>query len=164
MFRDARLDIDLGMMTAQKWSQEQLQEPVCKSSMTLLQQGLGGASPHDITLQFPLRVRPTVQQVLELAAKTKLFTAEGNFPLLVKRNTSSAELSQSGGRVPQIYVPMLMRPWVLRGCHAGSVLYRCYSVSTGGSDWTKLYDGGTEDVSSAKHERHHARRSDGQLR
>ena len=121
--RDARLDVDLGSMTAQKWSQEQLQEPVCKSAMTLLQQGLGGASPHDITLQFPVRVRPTVQQVLELAAKTKLFTTEGNFPLLVKRNTSSVELSHSGGRVPQIYVPMLMRPWVPRGCHADSVCH-----------------------------------------
>ena len=43
------------------------------------------------------------------------------------------------------------------------VLYRCYSVSTGGSVWTKVYDGGLEDASSAKHERHHARRSDGQL-
>ena len=50
--RDARLDVDLGSMTAQKWSQEQLQESVCKSAMTLLQQGLGGASPHDIILQF----------------------------------------------------------------------------------------------------------------
>ena len=55
--RDSRLDVDLGSMTAEKWSQEQLQEPVCKSAMTLLQQqGLGGASPHDIILQFPLRV------------------------------------------------------------------------------------------------------------
>ena len=123
MSRDARLDVDLGSMTAHKWSQEQLQEPVCKSAMTLLQQGLGGASRHDITLQFLLRVRPTVQQVLELAAKTKLFTVEGNFPLLVKRNTSSAELSQSGGRVPRIYTPMLMRPWALRGCHADSVCH-----------------------------------------
>ena len=169
--RDARLDVDLGLITAQNWSQEQLQEPVCKSAMTLLQEGLGGASPHDIVLQFPLHVRPTVQQVLELAAKTKLFATEGNFPLLVKRNTSSAELSQSGGRVPQIYVPMLTRPWVLRGCHADSVchfgvpvLYRCYSVSTGGLVWTKVYNRGLEDVSSAKHERHHARRSDDQLR
>ena len=91
--------------------------------MTLLQQGLCGASPHDIIRQFPTRVRPTVQQVLELAAKTKLFTAKGNFPLLVKRNTSSADLSHSGGRVPQIYVPMLMRPWVHRGCHADSVCH-----------------------------------------
>ena len=74
--RDARLDVDLGSMTAQKWSQEQLQEQVCKSTITLLQQGLGGASPHDITLQFPIRVRPTDQQVLELTAKTKLFTTE----------------------------------------------------------------------------------------
>ena len=98
--RDVRLDVDLGSMTAQKWSQEQLQEPVCTSRVTLLQQGLGGASPHDITLQFPIRVRPTVQQVLELAAKTQLFTTEGNFLLLVKHNASSAELSQSGGRVP----------------------------------------------------------------
>ena len=121
--RDARLDVDLGSMTAQKWSQEQLQEPGFKSAMTLLQQGLGGASPHDIILQFPLRVRPTVQQVLKLAAKAKLFTTEANFILLVKRNTSSAELSHSGGRVPQIYVPMLMRPWVLRGCHADSVCH-----------------------------------------
>ena len=121
--RDARLDVDLGSMTAQKWSLEQLQEPVCKSAITLLQQGLGGASPHDITLQFPIRVRPTVQQVLELAAKTQLFTTAGNVLLLVKRNTSSAELSQSGGRAPQIYVPMLMRPWVLRGCHADSVCH-----------------------------------------
>ena len=121
--RDARLDVDLGSMTAEKWSQEQLQELVCKCAITLLQQGLSGTSPQDIIPQFALRVRPTVQQVLELAAKTKLFTTEGNFPLLVKRNTSSAELSQSGGGVPQIYVPMLMRPWLLRGCHADSVCH-----------------------------------------
>ena len=121
--RDARLDVDLGSMTAQKWSQEQLQEPACKSTITLLQQGLSGTSLKDIILHFPIRVRPTVQQVLELTVKTKLFTTEGNFPLLVKRNTSSAELSHSGGRVPQIYVPMLMRPWVLRGCHADSVCH-----------------------------------------
>ena len=121
--RDARLDVDLGSMTAQKWSQEQLQEPVCKSTITLLQQGLSGTSPQDIILQFPVRVRPTVQQVVELAAKTNLFVTEGNFPLLVKRNTSSAELPHSGGRVPQIYLPMLMRPWVLRGCHADSVCH-----------------------------------------
>ena len=38
---------------------------------------------------------------------------------------------------------------------------RCYSVSTGGSFGTKVYDGGLIDVSSAKHERHHGRRSDG---
>ena len=94
-------------------------ESIC--AITLLQQGLSGASPQDIILQFPIRVRPTVQQVLELATKTKLFTTEGTFPLLVKRNMSSAELSHSGGRVSQIYVPMLMRPWVLRGCHADSV-------------------------------------------
>ena len=48
--RDARLDVNLGSITAQKWSQEQLQEPVCKSTITLLQQGLSGASPQDITL------------------------------------------------------------------------------------------------------------------
>ena len=121
--RDARLDVDLGPMTAQRWSQEQLQELVCKCTITLLQQGLSCASPQDIILQFPIRVRPTVQQVLELAAKTKLFTTEGKFQLLVQRNTSSAELSHSGGRDPQVYVPMLMRPWVLRGCHADSVCH-----------------------------------------
>ena len=121
--RDARLHVDLGSMTAQKRSQEQLQEPVCKSAITLLQQNLSGASPQDIIIQFPIRVLPTVQQVLELAAKTKLFTTEGNFPLLVKRNASSAELSHLGGRVPEIYVPMLMTPCVLRGCHADSVCH-----------------------------------------
>ena len=48
--RDARLDVDLGSMTAQKWSQEQLQEPVCKSAIILLQQDLSGAFPQDILL------------------------------------------------------------------------------------------------------------------
>ena len=68
-------------------------------------------------------MRPTVQLVLELPAKTKLFTTEGNFPLLVTHNTSSAELSHSGGRVPQIYVRMITRPWVLTGCHAETVCH-----------------------------------------
>ena len=120
---DARLDVDLGSMTVQTWSQEQLQEPVCKSTITLLQQGPSGTCPQDVMLQFPIRARPTVQQVLELAAKTKLFITEGNFHLLVKRNTNSTELSHSGDRVPHIYVPMLMRPWVLRGCHSDSVCH-----------------------------------------
>ena len=120
---DARLDVDLAAMTVLKWSPEQLQEPVCKSTIALLQQGPSGTPPQDIILQFPIRSRPTVQQVLEVAAKTKLFITEGNFTLQIKRNTSSAELLHSGDRVPQIYVPMLMRPWVLRGCHFDSVCH-----------------------------------------
>ena len=88
---DARLDVDLGSMTVQKWSQEQLQEPVCERAITLLQQGPSGTSPQDVILQFPIRARPAVQHVLELVAKTKLFITEGNFPLLVKRNTSSTQ-------------------------------------------------------------------------
>ena len=108
-------------MAAQKWTQKQLQGLVCKSTITLLQQGLSGTSPQDRILQFPIRVRSIVQQVLDLAAKTKLFITEGNFPLLIKRNTSGAELSHSGGRVPQIYVQILMRLWILRGCHADSI-------------------------------------------
>ena len=48
--RDARLAVDPGSMTAQKWSQEQVQEPVCKSTITLLQQGLSGTPPQDIIL------------------------------------------------------------------------------------------------------------------
>ena len=32
---DARLDVDLGSMTVQKWSQEHLQEPVCESAISL---------------------------------------------------------------------------------------------------------------------------------
>ena len=110
-------------MTVQKRSQEQLQEPVYKSTITLLQQSPSGTYPQDIILQFPIRARPTVQQVLELAFKTNLFITEGNFPVLVKRNTSSAELSHPGDRVPQIYVPMLMRFWVLRECHSDPVCH-----------------------------------------
>ena len=57
---DARLDFDLGSMTAQTWSQEHLQKPICKSTITLLQQGLSGTPPQDIILQFPVRSRPTL--------------------------------------------------------------------------------------------------------
>ena len=52
---DARLDVDLGSMAVQKWSQEQLQELVCRSTITLLQQGPSGTSPQDVILQFPIR-------------------------------------------------------------------------------------------------------------
>ena len=47
---DARLDLDLGSMTALKWNQDQLQELVCKSAVTLFQQEPSGTPPQDTIL------------------------------------------------------------------------------------------------------------------
>ena len=105
--RDARLDVDLGSMTAQTGSQEQLQEPVRKSAMTLLEQDLGGASPHDITLQFPIRVRPTVQQVVQ--SKYVLFhpttedVVKSGIPVDIEKIIGHQLVRGRGGKLAVMY-------------------------------------------------------------
>ena len=106
------------------WAREQQQESECVAAMRFLSRGSPSPPPPDLlTLDAPLR-SPRLDDVLALAAKTRLHTTDDNVTLLVHKSAPSP-VGRSGGRttrlpntgVPRVYVPMLMRPWVLRACH-----------------------------------------------
>ncbi|CAB1107450.1 unnamed protein product [Ectocarpus sp. CCAP 1310/34] len=92
--------------------------------MRFLSRGSPSPPPPDLlTLAATLR-SPRLDDVLALAAKARLHTTDDNVTLLVHKSAPSP-VGRSGGRttrlpnngVPRVYVPMLMRPWVLRACH-----------------------------------------------
>ena len=72
---------------------------------------------------------PSASEVLELARKGTIFTTDEDVHLLVRRPnpysgptataTSTTTLSHTHLDAPiRIYVPILMRPWVMKGCHS----------------------------------------------
>ena len=70
---------------------------------------------------------PSASEVLELARKGTIFTTDEDVHLLVRRYKphsgpaaidTSATVSHMHHDAPmRIYVPILMRPWVMKGCH-----------------------------------------------
>ena len=68
--------------------------------------------------------RPLISEVLALAAKGQLHTTDDDTVLLVRR--PHAAISSQGvptlppphNQPPRVYVPMLMRPWVLHTCYS----------------------------------------------
>ena len=62
----------------------------------------------------------------------------------------------------RIYVPLLMRPWIMQACHANAschlrvdcALSMCLSDFIGGSAWESAHDGGFDIASSSKRASH----------
>ena len=106
------------------WAREQQRESECIVAMRFLSRGSPSPPPSGL-LNVPAPLRsPTLTDVLALASKTRLHTTDDNITLLVHKS-APRPVGRAGGRttrlpdtgVPRIYVPMLMRPWVLRACH-----------------------------------------------
>ena len=106
------------------WEREQQAEPTCHAAMRYITIGRPSALPADCLSCYPSHKRPSLSDIHELAGKGRLHTTDDNIVLLDRNPTppltTSAE-SSSVGRAAcllndepiRIYVPLLMRPWIM---------------------------------------------------
>ena len=85
--------------------------------------------PPDFLACYPSHKRPFLSDIKELAGKGRLHTTEDDIVLLVRNPTlppTRSDNPNSVGRATcllndepvRIYVPLLMRPWIMQACHS----------------------------------------------
>ena len=112
--------------THKDWAREQRVEPLCSATIRLLSLGSPSPPPPDLLDFIPPARRPQLSDVIALAAKTALHRTDDDTTLLVQRPPTTQpgnHLQPPTSPSPRIYVPMLMRPWVLHTCHATTSLH-----------------------------------------
>ena len=110
------------------WAREQRAEPVCDAAIRYLLLGRPSVVPEDFFLHLAPHKRPPLSDVRSLADKGRLYTDDDGILLLVRKLTPPAPVcsDKPGGRAARllddeptrIYVPLLMRPWIMQACHA----------------------------------------------
>ena len=91
--------------------------------------GRPSALPPDFLSFYPSHKRPSLSDIQELAGKRRLHTTGDDTVLLVRNPTPPTKTSDepsSVGRAAcllndesiRIYVPLLMRPWIMQACHS----------------------------------------------
>ena len=91
--------------------------------------GCPSVLPAEFLSCYPSRKRPSLSGIKELAGKERLHTTDDDFGLLVRSPTPPLTISakpSSVGRAAsllndkpiRIYVPLLMRPWIMQACHS----------------------------------------------
>ena len=86
--------------------------------------------PEDFLLHLAPRKRPPLSEVRALADKSRLYRDDDGILLLVRKLTppDPACPDKPSGRAARllhdeptrIYVPLLMRPWIMHACHANA--------------------------------------------
>ena len=112
--------------TYRDWAREQCAEPVCYAAIRFLSLDSPSPPPADLLDFIPSAQRPLLSNVLALAAKGRLHRTDDETALLVQRPPTSQpgnSLPPPASFLPRVYVPMLMRPWVLNTCHADTSLH-----------------------------------------
>ena len=100
------------------WAREQLADPLSCVVIRYLQLGRPDPIPTDL---LGSQDALSLTDVFDLANKTTLFTTETDDSLLILSPTptiTSGPAHLPPGHPPRIYVPPLMRPWIMDGCHA----------------------------------------------
>ena len=111
------------------WEREQQTEPTCHAATHYITIGRPSALPADFLSRYRLCKRPSLSDIQELAGKGRLRTTDDDIVLLVRHPapplTTSAEDSSLGRAACllndepiRIYVPLLMRPWIMQACHS----------------------------------------------
>ena len=111
------------------WMREQQAEPTCHAAMRYITLGRPPTLPADFLSCYPTHKRPAFSDIQDLAGKGRLHTTDDDFVLLVRNPTPppprSAEPSSVGRAACllndeplRIYVPLLMRPWIMQACHS----------------------------------------------
>ena len=119
--------------THNDWRSEQQREHVCNVAMRYIQQGRPPAlRPHFLD-HIPSHMRPSFDEIRELASKARIFTTDTGVPLLARKptNAPAANATRPSGRAARllndepvrIYVPMRMRPWVMLQCHSNTLCH-----------------------------------------
>ena len=110
------------------WAREQRNEPVCDAAIRFILLGRPSALPSDFLDHLPSVRRPPLLEIRDLSNKGRLHVDDDGLVLLVRKPTAppSSATTRPGGRAARllndepirIYVPMLMRPWIMQACHA----------------------------------------------
>ena len=112
------------------WAREQRVEPVRDAAIRYPLLGSLSVLPDDFLLLLAPHKRPQLSEVRSLAEKGRLYTDDDGILLLVRKLTPPAPVcpDKPGGRAARllhdeptrIYVPLLMRPWIMQACHANA--------------------------------------------
>ena len=97
--------------------------------MCYITMGRPSVLPADVLSCYSSHLRPSLSGIQELASKGRLHTTDDGIVLLVRNLTpplmTSAEPSSVGRAAYllndepiRIYVPLLMRPWIMQACHS----------------------------------------------
>ena len=111
------------------WKREQHAEPTCHATIRYISIGRPSALPPDVLACYPSHKRPSLSDIQELAGKGRLHTTDDDIVLLVRNPTllpTRSDKPNSVGRGAcllndepvRIYVPLLMRPWIMQACHS----------------------------------------------
>ena len=90
--------------------------------------GQASARPPDLLSCYPSHQRPSFSGIQELAGRGRSHTTDGDIVLLVRNPTPPPTPDEPSlvGRAAcllnddpiRIYVPILMRPWIMQACHS----------------------------------------------
>ena len=110
------------------WVREQQAEPAGHAAMRYIALGRPAALPDDFLSCFPSHQCPSFSEIQELAGKGRPHTTDDGTVLLVCQPTPQPppDSQLPVGRAAcllndepiRIYVPLLMRPWVMQACHS----------------------------------------------
>ena len=110
------------------WKREQHAKPTCHAMMRYISIGRPSILPPEFSACYPPHTRPSLLDIQELAGKGRLHTTDDDIVLLVRNPTlppTRSDKPNSVGRAAglrnddpvRIYVPLLMRPWIVQACH-----------------------------------------------
>ena len=111
------------------WKREQHADPTRNATIRYISIGRPSALPPDVLTCYPSPKRPSLSDIQELASEGRLHTTDDDIVLLVPNPTlppTSFDKPNPVGRAAcwlndeptRIYVPLLMRPWIMQACHS----------------------------------------------
>ena len=112
------------------WKREQHDEPTCHAMMRYVSIGGPLVLPPEFLVCYPSHKRPSLSDIKKLAGKGRLHTTDNDIVLLVRNPITlpptRSDKPDSVGRAACllndepvcIYVPLLMRPWIIQACHS----------------------------------------------
>ena len=111
------------------WKREQHTESTCHAAMRYISIGRPSVLPPDFLACYLSHKRPSLSDIQNLVGRGRLHTTDDDIVQLVRNPTSPptrSEKSNSVGRAAcllndkpvRIYVPLLMRPWIMQACHS----------------------------------------------
>ena len=128
----AAAEIEFGDFAARyshaDWAREQQAAPACDAAMRYIALDWPEVLPAVFLSCFPSHQRPPFSEVQELSTKGRLHTTDAGIVLLVRQPSPppASDTQRPVGRTAcllndepiRIYVPLLMRPWVMQACHS----------------------------------------------
>ena len=111
------------------WKRKQHATPTCHATMRYISIGQPSALPPDFLARYLSHKRPFLSDIQELAGKGRLHTTDDDIVLLIRNPTlppTRSDKPNSVGRAAcllndepvRIYVPLLMRPWIMQACRS----------------------------------------------